>query len=306
MYYTYLLRCEDGSIYTGITTNLSRRLSEHLSGINTKSAYTRLRHGVRFEIAFESENRSLASRLEYVIKSLSRSQKEKIIEGKSLGSIAGRVDISDYRLAKELAMTQKERMLAGLAYKAEDPELRKEYLENKKRVHEYNAHDPLDLKWLDRSAREILGGAGKNLTMCQPVHFDYGRHTYVGDNFFSNYNLCVLDVADVVIGDNVFIAPNVSIYTAGHPLHPDSRNSMYEYGIGITIGDNCWIGGSVTICPGVHIGAGCVIGAGSVVVKDIPPYSLAVGNPCRVVREITEEDRDFYFKDKKFDVDDYK
>ena len=100
--------------------------------------------------------------------------------------------------------------------------------------------------------------------------------------------------------------PNVQICTAGHPLHPETRNSGYEYGIDITIGDNVWIGGNVIVCPGVKIGNNVVIGGGSVVTKDIPDNMLAYGNPCRVVREITEADRDYYFRDRKFDVDDYK
>jgi acetyltransferase-like isoleucine patch superfamily enzyme len=110
-----------------------------------------------------------------------------------------------------------------------------------------------------------------------------------------------LDVAKVTIGDNCQLAPNVAIYTAGHPVHPDSRNSGYEYGIEITIGNNVWVGGNTVILPGVHIGDCCVIGAGSVVTKDIPAWSIAAGNPCRVIRKITEEDRKFYFRDREFD-----
>ena len=109
----------------------------------------------------------------------------------------------------------------------------------------------------------------------------------------------------VTIGNNTMFGPNVSIITAGHPIHPDSRNSGYEYGIGITIGDSVWLGSNVVVNPGVHIGNNVVIGSGSVVTKDIPDNVVAVGNPCRILREITEADRDFYFKDKKFDVTDY-
>lgn len=128
----------------------------------------------------------------------------------------------------------------------------------------------------------------------------------MGENFYSNYNLTILDVAKVRIGKNVMFAPNVSLFTAGHPLHPDSRNSGYEYGIGITIGDNVWIGGNCVVNPGVTIGDNAVIGSGSVVTKDIPANAVAAGNPCRVIRYITEEDRDYYFKDRRFDVEDYK
>lgn len=138
-----------------------------------------------------------------------------------------------------------------------------------------------------------------------PFHCDYGKNIEVGENFFANYNCIILDVAKVTIGKNVMFAPNVSIYTAGHPIHPDSRNSGYEYGIPVTIGDNVWIGGSVVINPGVTIGNNVVIGSGSVVTKDIPDNVIAVGNPCRVIREITEEDRKYYYKDRTFAVDDY-
>ena len=141
--------------------------------------------------------------------------------------------------------------------------------------------------------------------MEQPFHCDYGKNIEVGENFFANYNFTVLDVGKVVIGANAQIAPNVSIYTAGHPIHPDSRNSGYEYGIGVTIGDNVWIGGSSVINPGVHIGSNVVIGSGSVVTKDLPDNVIAVGSPCRILRQITEEDRKYYYKDRVFDVKDY-
>ena len=108
-------------------------------------------------------------------------------------------------------------------------------------------------------------------------------------------------MAKVKIGDNCQMAPNVAIYTAGHPLHPVSRNSMYEYGISVTIGDNVWIGGNTVIMPGVHIGSNTVIGAGSVVTKDIPDWVVAVGNPCRVIKQITEDDKKYYYKNREFD-----
>lgn len=134
-----------------------------------------------------------------------------------------------------------------------------------------------------------------------PFACDYGNHISVGKNFFANYNCTLVDVGKITFGDNCLLAPNVSIYTAGHPLHPDSRNSGYEYGADVTIGSNVWIGGSVVITPGVHIGDCCVIGADSVMTRDIPAWSLAACNPCRVIRPITEKDRVFYFRDKLFD-----
>lgn len=138
-----------------------------------------------------------------------------------------------------------------------------------------------------------------------PFRCDYGSNITVGNNFYANFNCTILDVGKVVIGENVMFAPNVSLYTAGHPIHPDSRNSGYEYGIAITIGNNVWISGNVIVNPGVTIGNNVVIGAGSVVTKDIPDNVIAVGSPCRIVREITEEDRKYYYKDREFDVTDY-
>ena len=117
------------------------------------------------------------------------------------------------------------------------------------------------------------------------------EHISIGKNFFANYNCTIIDVAKVKIGDNCLLAPNVAIYTAGHPIYPTTRNSAYEYGKAVTIGDNVWIGAGVQVMPGVTIGSNVVIGGGSVVVKDIPSNVVAVGNPCRVVRPITDADK---------------
>lgn len=203
-------------------------------------------------------------------------------------------------------MDHKERMLANLPYKAWLDGLSEERLENKKKIYRYNHLEPGNPEEKDRLIKDILGKCGDYINIEPPFFCDYGYNIEIGENFFANYNFTVLDVGKVRIGENVQIAPNVSIYTAGHPIHPETRNSGYEYGIDITIGDNCWIGGNTCIMPGVTIGKNVVIGAGSVVTKDIPDDVIAVGNPCRVVRKITEEDRDYYYKNRKFDVDDYK
>ena len=163
-----------------------------------------------------------------------------------------------------------------------------------------NTVDRSDFDAIGKIVKELLGKS-EGAFINPPFYCDYGSHIEAGKNFFANYNCTIIDVAKVKIGDNCQMAPNVAIYTAGHPVHPDSRNSAYEYGIGVTIGDNVWIGGNTVIVPGVHIGSNTVIGAGSVVTKDIPDWVIAAGNPCRVIREITEEDRPYYFKDRKFD-----
>ena len=203
-------------------------------------------------------------------------------------------------------MDNKERMLANLPYKAWLDGLSEERLENKKKIFKYNNLEPGNLEEKDRLIKDILGKCGDYINIEPPFFCDYGYNIEIGENFFANYNFTVLDVGKVRIGENVQVAPNVSIYTAGHPVHPESRNSGYEYGIDITIGDNVWIGGNTCIMPGVTVGNNVVIGAGSVVTKDLPDDVIAAGNPCRIIRKITEADRDYYYKDRKFDVDDYK
>lgn len=182
-----------------------------------------------------------------------------------------------------------------------DESVLEQLMESRKINQVFNTADRTDLDTLGKIVKEMLGKSGKNTFINPPFFCDYGKHIEVGDNFFANYNCTILDVAKVKIGDNVMLAPNVAIYTAGHPIHPEARNSMYEYGISVTIGNNVWIGGNVVISPGVTIGDNVVIGAGSVVTKDIPSNVVAVGNPCRVLKEITNEDKQYYYKDRKFD-----
>ena len=167
-------------------------------------------------------------------------------------------------------------------------------------LQELNFADRSDFEKISRIVKKLLGKS-ENAFINPPFYCDYGSHIEVGKNFFANYNCTIIDVAKVTIGDNCQMAPNVAIYTAGHPLHPVSRNSLYEYGISVTIGDNVWIGGNTVILSGVHIGSNTVIGAGSVVTKDIPDWVVAAGNPCRVIKKITEDDKKYYYKDREFD-----
>ncbi len=192
-----------------------------------------------------------------------------------------------------------ERRDKGLPY-ISDKAVMDEQMVCRKILQRLNTIDRSDFDGIAQIVKELLGrsdGAFIN----PPFYCDYGSHIEVGKNFFANYNCTILDVAKVKIGDNCQMAPNVAIYTAGHPVHPDSRNTAYEYGIEVVIGDNVWLGGNTVIMPGVHIGDCAVIGAGSVVTKDIPAWTIAAGNPCRVIRKITEEDRKYYYKDRVFD-----
>ena len=188
-----------------------------------------------------------------------------------------------------------------MAYKVDDTlaELMKQ---NKMLLHQFNnVVEPWDFDKLNQVAHKIFGSLGENAWINPPFYCDYGKNIFAGDGLNVNYNCVILDVGRVDIGNNVFLAPNVSIYTAGHPVHPAARGTMYEYGIPVKIGNDVWIGGNSVVVPGVTIGDGTVIGAGSVVTKDIPSGVIAAGNPCRVIRKIAQDDLNYYFKDRKFD-----
>lgn len=196
-------------------------------------------------------------------------------------------------------MNNKERRDLQLPY-ISDKDVMEEQRACRKILQRLNTVDRSDFEEIGRIVKELLGKS-EGAFINPPFYCDYGSHIQVGKNLFANYNCTIIDVAKVTIGDNCQLAPNVSIYTAGHPVHPASRNSMYEYGIEVTIGDNVWIGGNTVILPGVHIGSNTVIGAGSVVTRDIPEWVVAGGNPCKVIREITESDRKYYYRNREFD-----
>lgn len=196
-------------------------------------------------------------------------------------------------------MKMTERRDAGLAY-VSDGDVLEEQAVCRKILQKLNFMDRSDFDGIAEVVRELLGKS-EGAWINPPFYCDYGKHIEVGKNFFANYNCTILDVARVKIGDNCQMAPNVAIYTAGHPVYPTTRNSMYEYGKEVTIGDNVWIGGNTVICPGVHVGSHVVIGAGSVVTRDIPDWSFAAGNPCRVIRKITEADKRKLFRQEEID-----
>lgn len=183
-------------------------------------------------------------------------------------------------------MTEREKMLSGLVYKAHDPGILRDLTANKDRVWAYNNLRPSDTEGRRRLLKEMLGRCDDDTMINPPFYCDYGRHILVGHHFFANFNLTVLDEACVTFGDNCFIGPNVSIYTACHPTDPVSRNAQQQWAKPVKVGSNVWIGGSVTILAGVTIGDNVTIGAGSVVTRDIEANTIAVGNPARVIRRL--------------------
>lgn len=196
--------------------------------------------------------------------------------------------------------SEKEKMLSQKPYIASGPELSKERIQAQKSCFEMNSLSPDLVEERNNILRKLLGATKENFYIEPPFHCDYGYNISIGKNFYANYNCVILDCAEVLIGDNVMLAPSVSIYTAGHPIDATKRNEGWEYAIPVTIGDNVWIGGNTVINPGISIGDNTVIGSGSVLTKDIPMNVIAVGNPCKVVREITENDKKYYFKKHRF------
>ena len=192
-------------------------------------------------------------------------------------------------------MTEKEKAAQGLLYDANyDAHLKEERHASMEKCFDYNHIRPTHKEERRALLRSFLGHVGDHVTIEQPFHCDYGYNIEIGDNFFMNYNGVILDCAKVTFGDNVFVAPNCGFYCAGHPLDVEQRNQGLEYAYPITIGNNVWIGANVAVLAGVTIGDDTVIGAGSVVNKDIPSGVIAAGNPCKVIRKITEEDKKKY------------
>ena len=184
-------------------------------------------------------------------------------------------------------MTEKEKMLSGEIYSAVDPELSRELMETRAVIHQYNMLHPSEIERMRAILRQLLGAIGDDhILINQPFRCDYGKQIRVGKRFFANFNLPILDEAYVTIGDDCFLGPNVSIYTACHSTDPIERNSRKEWALPVSIGNNVWIGGSVTILPGVTIGDNVTIGAGAVVVSDLPSNVIAAGNPCKVIKKI--------------------
>ena len=191
-----------------------------------------------------------------------------------------------------MGMTEKDKMGRQMLYDANyDKELINDRIAAKELCFEYNSIRPSDGEKQKELLTRLLGKTQENFCITAPFWCDYGYNIEIGENFYANHNLVILDGAKVTFGNNVFIAPNCGFHTAGHPIDAERRNKGLEYAYPISVGNDVWIGAGVQVMPGVTIGSNVVIGGGSVVVKDIPDNSVAVGNPCRVIRPITEEDR---------------
>lgn len=191
--------------------------------------------------------------------------------------------------------TEKQKLAAGQLYNAAlDPALQSALLRAKQLCFNFNKVAPVDKLGRIEILQQLIGRLGKDPVIEQPFYCDYGYNIEIGDYFYSNVNLVILDCAKVRFGDHVFIGPNCGFYSAGHPLDKERRSQGLEFAHPISVGSNVWFGAQVAVLPGVTIGDDSVIGAGSVVSKDIPPGVLALGNPCRVIRAITEADKEKY------------
>ncbi|MBY0756843.1 sugar O-acetyltransferase [Clostridium sardiniense] len=191
-------------------------------------------------------------------------------------------------------MTEKEKMLSGNLYMANDEELRRDNKKSRMLTRLFNNSTEEQIQYRKELLKELFEKTGENLYIEPPFRCDYGCHISVGNNFYANYDCIIVDVCKVEIGENVLFGPRVGIYTAGHPIDAEIRDTGLEFGKPVKIGNSVWVGGSTVINPGVTIGNNVVIGSGSVVTKDIPDNVVAAGNPCRVLRQITDEDKAYW------------
>ncbi len=196
--------------------------------------------------------------------------------------------------------TAKQQMIAGELHQPSGKELALDRQHAREQITLFNNLEPSKIKQRAQIIKSLFAKTTNRLYIEPPLRVDYGYNITIGDNFYANFNLTILDSAPVTIGDNVMLGPNVSLFTPGHPIDAERRNAAWEFAKAITIGDNVWIGGNTVVNPGVNIGNNTVIGSGSVVTKDIPDDVVAAGNPCKVIRSISERDKTYYFKQERF------
>lgn len=199
-------------------------------------------------------------------------------------------------------MNDKEKMHTGELYYPSGDEIMSEQLKCLNKLYDFNLTRPTELDKRAEMLKEMFAEIGEDCYIEPPFHANWGgKHVHFGKGVYANFNLTMVDDTHIYVGDYTLFGPNVCVATAGHPINPDLRQKAYQYNIPVHIGKNCWIGAGAVIVPGITIGDNVVIGAGSVVTKDIPSNVVAVGNPCRVLREISEHDKEYYFKNRKID-----
>jgi galactoside O-acetyltransferase len=199
-------------------------------------------------------------------------------------------------------MSMKDRLHTGELYLPGDEEIMREQLQCLDQQMEFNRTRPTQMEKREALLKEMFAEIGEGCYIEPPLHSNFGgRHLHFGNHVYANFNLTCVDDTHIYVGDYTMFGPNVTIATAGHPILPELREKLYQYNMPVHIGRNCWIGAGVIILPGITIGDNTVVGAGSVVTKDLPDNVVAVGNPCRVLREIGEHDREYYFKDRRID-----
>ena len=198
--------------------------------------------------------------------------------------------------------SMKDKMHTGELYLPGDEEIMRHQLKRLDRLYDFNMTRPTELKKREEMLREMFAEIGDDCYIEPPFHSNFGgEHVHLGNHIYANFGLTLVDDTHIYVGDNTMFGPHVTVATAGHPIDPTLRAKEYQYNMPIHIGKNCWIGAGALILPGVTIGDNTVIGAGSVVTKDIPSSVVAVGNPCRVMRDVGEHDREYYFKNRKID-----
>lgn len=203
-----------------------------------------------------------------------------------------------------MSSKMKERLHTGEIYLPGDDEILEEQFQCQEKLYDYNQTRPSEGKKRSKLLKEMFAEIGDGCYIEPPLRANWGGHfVHFGKNIYANFNLTLVDDTHIYVGDATMFGPNVTIATAGHPILPELREQAYQYNIPVHIGKNCWLGAGVIVMPGVTIGDNTVIGAGSVVTKDIPANVVAVGNPCRVMREIGEHDREYYFKERRIDYE---
>ncbi len=201
-------------------------------------------------------------------------------------------------------MTQLEKIHSGDIYYPSDDEIMKEQLLCLDKLYDFNMTRPTELDKREEMLKEMFCEIGENCYIEPPFHANWGgKHVHFGNNVYANFGLTLVDDTHIYVGDGTMFGPNCVIATAGHPILPEFREKQYQFNVPVHIGKNCWLGAGVLVMPGVTIGDNTVIGAGSVVTKDIPSNVVAVGNPCRVLREIGERDKEFYFRDRRINYE---